>query len=78
MIDFFTKNLKDCEERVIRSVLAIYLDREPTIEDAKRTTRYFRENEPNCYELAFDKVLLGKISFEFTPEKVSVNFTPQE
>lgn len=78
------EGMKRCEEETIIKVLTQYLHREPTNEDFKKVTRYFyQELGTDNYELTYEKVRLGVISYDFgmsnplDPQPVfSVNFIP--
>lgn len=51
------------EDQLLIKVLTLYLGREPKREDFKRVTKYHYPNNPDGYELAYDKVLLGTVKF---------------
>lgn len=87
-MEMFIKKAVQCHEDCIKAVLRQLLKREPTIEDAAKTHRLFKDGEINKYTLAYEGVELGVVQHNY-PEvcmsppmdyqyKFSVTFTPNQ
>jgi hypothetical protein len=69
----FIEKYKELEERVVKQVLRLLLNREPTIDDAKKCHRIFKLGIIDKYILAYEGTALGQIihtglSVKFIPE----------
>ena len=64
---------ENCLTRVLRE----FLQREPTLEDAKKCTLYSREGELDVKYLTYNGTRLGKIVTDIRPPIGSVTFYPE-
>ncbi len=65
-----------CEEECIKRVLQNYLKREATIEDAKLCSQKISQPWNGSYQLFYNKILLGTVTYVESPERFRVEFTP--
>ena len=72
--DQINQAMVDCHEKVLKDVLRQLLKREPVLEDAKRLTRYTYQGVFEYYDLAFDGVKVGRVTYG----GASVVFEPVE
>lgn len=74
-LDNLIKELIRIESETIKSVLFQFLGREADNEDAKKLTKVKTLDSITDYDLAYDGIRLGRISFQIE-ENLSVLFTP--
>jgi hypothetical protein len=63
-------------EKCIREILFRLLDREATIDDAKRCGQIMIKGQPDSYILTYNGIEIGIVKFIDEPEKFRVEFTP--
>ena len=72
--DSIWADIRHKQEEILTQVLSELLKREPTIEDYKKCTLGFYQDEPH-YLFSYDGAVLGKIEVKLYPEG-SITFTP--
>ncbi len=72
------EKISECEDEVVKKVLRILLDREPTKEDAKQCIRAIEKGVTDRYTLIFNGVRLGDVINEFSKDSVGVRFETYE
>ena len=83
-IEDLIKVLRNKEEALIKDVLKKVLDREPTLEDARKCNRGIFRGDPNKYLFSYRGVTLGTMNrFGYRadfdrPHKMKVWFQPSE
>ena len=74
--DMVGKALIETEESTLKRILAEYLDREPTEEDAKKFRKIKMSDDisPN-YDVLYENTLLGSVIFTYEGIKFEANDT---
>lgn len=65
-----------CEEQTIKEVLRKLLDREPTIDDAKRCSQVLSDPWNGSYLLKYNDIEIGIVRYVETDNSFRVEFQP--